>query len=236
MAKKKLDILLEDEDFIAVDKPSGLLSIADRAQNESLKSLLEEVYGTVYTVHRLDKDTSGVIVFAKNKEAHQHLCQQFENRQVEKYYVAVVLGSPAEEKGLIDAPIAEHPTLKGVMQVHRNGKSSKTGYHILEKGHSLSLVEFQLFTGRMHQIRVHASHAGFPVAVDEIYGDGKPIYLSKYKRNYKLSRSEDTERPMIDRLALHAVRITFSNRHGEMIEVTSPTPKPFTALMKQLNK
>ncbi|HRN79681.1 MAG TPA: RluA family pseudouridine synthase [Ferruginibacter sp.] len=236
MAKKRLDILLEDEDFIAVDKPSGLLSIADRAQNESLKSLLDQMYGTVYIVHRLDKDTSGVILFAKNKDAHQYLCQQFETRLVEKYYVAIVSGSPAEEEGLIEAPIAVHPTLKGAMQVHRNGKPSQTGYRILEKNDYFSLVEFQLFTGRMHQIRVHARHAGCPIVVDELYGDAAPIFLSKYKRNYKLSRAEDAERPMIDRLALHAARIVFTNRRGETVTVTSNTPKPFLALMKQLKK
>lgn len=236
MVKKKLDILLEDEDFIAVDKPSGLLSIADRAQNESLKSLLDQVYGTMYIVHRLDKDTSGVILFAKNKEAHQYLCQQFENREVEKYYVAVVTGCPAEDEGLIDAPLAEHPAQKGVMQVHRNGKPSQTGYRILEKNNHFSLVEFRLFTGRMHQIRVHARHAGFPVAVDELYGDGNPVFLSKYKRNYKLSRAEETERPIINRLALHASRVVFTNRRGKSVTVTSQTPKPFLALMKQLKK
>lgn len=236
MAKKKLDILFENDDFIAIDKPSGLLSIADRNQNESLKSMLDSMYESVYTVHRLDRDTSGVILFAKNKASHQYLSRLFEGREINKFYTAVVVGVPPEQKGMIDAPIAEHPLQKGVMQVHRNGKASQTGYTINDSTPYFSLVEFQLFTGRTHQIRVHSKHAGFPVAVDPVYGDATPVYLSKYKKNYKLSKMEDEERPIIERLALHATRIEFKSSTGEAISISSPLPKPFKALMIQLKK
>src|SRR6187549_2733423 len=118
-------IIYEDEDLIALNKPSGLLSIPDREGKDiSLKKLLIEKYGNIFTVHRLDRDTSGLIVFAKTEEAHKLLSQQFEERQTEKIYLGFVLGSLAEKKGRIDAPIAEHPVKKGLMTVYRKGKES----------------------------------------------------------------------------------------------------------------
>src|SRR4030095_13611196 len=126
-------IIYEDENLIALNKPSGLLSIPDREGKDiSLKKLLIEKYGNIFTVHRLDKDTSGLIVFAKNEVAHKHLSQQFEERQTEKIYLGLVLGSLTEKKGTIDAPIAEHPGKKGLMTVFRKGKESVTDYEVLE--------------------------------------------------------------------------------------------------------
>src|SRR4051794_19729285 len=111
-------LIFENDDFIVLNKPSGLLSIPDREGKDiSLKKILQNNYGGIFTVHRLDKDTSGLIVFAKNEEAHKHLSQQFENRQTEKIYLGLVLGSLAEKQGAIDLPIAEHPTKKGLMTV-----------------------------------------------------------------------------------------------------------------------
>lgn len=234
MAKKSNNILYEDSDMIAIDKPSGLLSIADRMGNESLKDKLEATYGSIYTVHRLDRDTSGIILFAKNKEAHQYLSKLFEGREIEKYYVAVVHGKPFEDKGLIDQPIAEHPTNKGVMYIQRNGKPSQTGYEVLASTSYFSLVSFRLYTGRTHQIRVHAQNAGFPVAVDPVYGNGEAVYLSKFKKNYKLSKKEDEEQPILNRLALHAHKLVFKKMDGEVITIESPLPKNFKVLMKQL--
>src|SRR5215471_20473000 len=105
-----MEILLETEDFVALNKPSGLLSIPDREQSEpSLKDILISKYGQIFTVHRLDKDTSGVIVFAKTEASHKFLSRQFEERSTEKIYNGLVLGKVYSEEGIIDVPIGEHP-------------------------------------------------------------------------------------------------------------------------------
>src|SRR5678809_1204894 len=111
------DILIyENGDFLLLNKPAGLLSIPDREGKEiSLKKILLDEYGEIFTIHRLDKDTSGVIVFAKNEELHKLLSHQFEQRQTEKIYLGLIMGSPLKEKDTIDAAIMEHPTKKGLI-------------------------------------------------------------------------------------------------------------------------
>ena len=237
MIKHSLDIVFENDRFIAINKPAGLLSIPDREQSQpSLKDMLLTRYGTIFTVHRLDKDTSGLIVFAKDEETHKYLSQLFEGRKVEKYYRGLVYGIPGKRSGTIDAPISEHPLHKGLMTVHRNGKESLTGYEVIEEHRSWSLVEFRLHTGRTHQIRVHAKHIGHPLACDELYGDGKPILLSSLKRNYKLSKHDEEERPMLNRLALHSYRLKFTDSDGTVIDLVAELPKDMRALLQQLKK
>src|SRR5687768_4679707 len=111
--KIKEHLLYEDEQLIAINKPSGMLTIPDRMGNISLKNYLQKAYSEIFTVHRLDKDTSGVVVFAKNEEAHKELSQLFEGRDVEKKYLGLVLGNFAVEKDTIDEGIMEHPVIKG---------------------------------------------------------------------------------------------------------------------------
>lgn len=230
-------IIADTPDFIALNKPSGLLSIPDREGKDiSLKKLLIEKYGNIFTVHRLDKDTSGLIVFAKNEAIHKHLSQQFEARQTEKIYLGLLLGSFAEKKGSIDAPIAEHPVKKGLMTVHRKGKESLTDYEVLEDFKIFSWLQFQIHTGRTHQIRVHAKHIGHPVVCDDLYGDGKPILLSSLKHKFKLSKNELEERPILKRLGLHALSLQFENTNNEIIKLEAPLPKDLKALLQQLRK
>ena len=230
-------IIYEDENLIALNKPSGLLSIPDREGKDiSLKKLLIEKYPNIFTVHRLDKDTSGLIVFAKNEFAHKHLSQQFEARQTEKIYLGLVLGSLAEKKGTIDAPIAEHPGKKGLMTVFRKGKESITDYEVLEDFKIFSWVQFQIHTGRTHQIRVHAKHIGHPVVCDELYGDGKPVLLSSLKHKFKLSKNELEERPILNRLALHALSLQFADAKEQTLKLEAPLPKDLRALLQQLRK
>lgn len=230
-------IIAETNDWIVLNKPSGLLSIPDREGKDiSLKKMLIEKYNNIFTVHRLDKGTSGMIVFAKNEEAHKHLSLQFEERQTEKIYCGLVLGSPTDKKGTIDAPIAEHPAKKGLMTVHRNGKESLTDYEVLEDFKLFSWILFRIHTGRTHQIRVHAKHIGHPVVCDELYGDGKPVLLSSLKHKFKLSKNELEERPLLHRLALHAKSLNFTNTNGELIKLEATLPKDLKALLQQLRK
>lgn len=229
--------VFEDENLIALNKPSGLLSIPDREGKDiSLKKLLIEKYGHIFTVHRLDRDTSGLIIFAKTEEAHKHLSQQFEERKTEKIYQGMVLGSIATQKATINAPIAEHPVKKGLMTVYRKGKEAITDYEVLEDFKIFSWVQFQIHTGRTHQIRVHAKHLGHPIVCDELYGDGKPILLSSLKHKFKLSKNELEERPILNRLALHAVSLQFINSNGETLNLEASLPKDLKALLQQLKK
>ena len=229
--------IYEDENLIALNKPSGLLSIPDREGKDiSLKKLLIEKFGSIFTVHRLDRDTSGLILFAKAEETHRHLSQQFEERQTEKIYLGFVLGSLADKTGTIDAPIAEHPAKKGLMTVYKKGKESLTDYEVLEDFKIFSWVQFQIHTGRTHQIRVHAKHIGHPILCDDLYGDGKPVLLSSLKHKFKLSKNELEERPILHRLALHASSLQFANTNGEMIKLEAPLPKDLRALLQQLRK
>lgn len=237
MAKNNIKIIFENDDFIALNKPSGLLTIPDREQSEkSLKEFLKDKYGEIFTVHRLDKDTSGLVLFAKNEGTHKYLSRLFEERKIEKYYVGIVLGQPVNLTGSIEAPIGENPAHKGLMNVHRNGKPSHTTYEVLEANKNYSLVSFQLHTGRTHQIRVHSKEIGHPLACDELYGDGKPVLLSGIKKKFNLSRHEDEERPMIARLALHSYKLIFETALGDKLELIADVPKEFRALMQQLKK
>lgn len=237
MKKLTPEVIFENDSFIAVNKPAGLLSIPDREQTQtSLKDMMLAKYGSIYTVHRLDKETSGLILFAKTEAAHKYLSQLFEERKIEKYYLGLVHGSPAEKKGTIDAPISEHPIQKGLMVVHRKGKPSVTDYEVLEDLKYFSLVQFQLHTGRTHQIRVHCKNIGHPLACDELYGDGKPILLSSIKKKFKLSKHDEEERPMLNRLALHSWRLKFTDADGKAFDLVAELPKDIRALLQQLKK
>jgi 23S rRNA pseudouridine1911/1915/1917 synthase len=230
-------IIFESDDFVALNKPSGLLSIPDRKGIDiSLKVLLKEKYGDIFTVHRLDKETSGLIVFAKNEIAHKHLSMQFENRQTKKIYQGLVIGSLMEKKGSISSSIMEHPALNGIMIVHRKGKESLTDYEVLEDFGIYSLLQFQIHTGRTHQIRVHMKETGHPVVCDVLYGDGKPVLVSSLKSKFKLSKDAEEEKPILNRLALHAFQLTFKDTSGQLLELEAPLPKDIRATLQQLAK
>lgn len=229
--------IFENEDLIVLNKPSGMLSIPDRTQSQpSLKDYLAEKLDVVYTVHRLDRDTSGVIVFAKNEITHKHLSLQFEDRLTKKIYNGLVPGKPAKPNGVIDEPIATHPAQNGTMMIHAKGKPSVTEYRVVESFRSFSWMEFHILTGRTHQIRVHMKHLGHPIACDELYGDGKPILLSSFKKKFNLSKSEETERPVLARLGLHAAQLSFTGLDNTIMKFEAPLPKDLKALLQQLGK
>lgn len=231
------DIIFENEQFVVLNKPAGLLSIPDRIGKDiSLKVLLQEKYGQIFTIHRLDRDTSGIIVFAKDEVTHKLLSQQFEERSTNKIYTGFALGSLTQKSGQIDAPIAEHPGKKGMMMTHKKGKPSLTEYEVLEEFGAYSWMKFKILTGRTHQIRVHMQSIGHPIACDPLYGDGKPVFISGLKKNYKLSRDLEEEKPMLNRLALHAWQLEFVDESGKTHSFEAELPKDLRALLQQLRK
>jgi len=165
---KKLEVIFEDENVLVVDKPIGLLSMA---KGEYCPEPTLEDYGLL--VHRLDRDTSGVVVLAKNEETQKMLRKQFQDRKTHKIYYAIIEGRPRLDEAMIDLPIArnlKHPT---TFQVDPKGKEAKTHYKILKTDDRFSLVELKPESGRTHQLRVHMKYIGTPIYGDRVYGTGK---------------------------------------------------------------
>jgi 23S rRNA pseudouridine955/2504/2580 synthase/23S rRNA pseudouridine1911/1915/1917 synthase len=235
---KGLSIIFENEDFIAINKEPGMLSIPDRHDETqfSLYKILNQQYGKIFIVHRLDRDTSGLILFAKNEATHKYLSQLFEQRNIEKKYTGIVRGSLPAKNGSVNEPIAEHPTKKGMMVISKKGKPSLTNYEVLEDFGIYSLVQFDIQSGRTHQIRVHTKSIGHPIICDEVYGDGKPVLLSSFKKKYKLSQNDLEEKPLISRLALHSTSLHFTDIHKKEFFIEAPLPKDMKALLQQLRK
>lgn len=229
------EIIQENEHFIVINKPSGLLSVPDRKQSEpSLKDLLLQKYGSIYTVHRLDKATSGLIVFARDPETHKTLSRLFESREVEKYYLGLVEGNLIPEQGVVETGIMEHPA-GGKMINHAKGKLSKTAYQTEETFKGFSLVRFRIYTGRTHQIRIHCQYLGHHIVGDPIYGEGKPLLLSSIKKKFNLSKNAWEERPIMGRLALHAHQIRFRFNEQDY-QYDAPLSKDMQATLTQLRK
>lgn len=235
----KPDIIYEDEHLIVVNKQAGLLSIPDRTgSKESLLGLLERQYGKIFIVHRLDRETSGILCFARNEAAHRHLSLQFEHHTSDKYYLALVDGVLHHDEGEIDKPIGEHPTISGKMAVVHSGKPSLTFYRVLERFKRFSLAEILIKTGRTHQIRVHFQSIGYPLAVDALYGRRAAFYLSEIKgKSYKSGKYTEEERPMMERTSLHSSRLRLDHPvTGERMEFKAKLPKDFAAILNQLRK
>ena len=235
---KGFSIIFENDDFVAVNKESGILTIPDRHDETqlSLYKLLTQKYGKIFIVHRLDRDTSGLILFAKNEATHKYLSQLFEQRNIEKNYLGIVRGSMPANKGSINEPIAEHPYHKGEMTISKKGKPSLTDYEVLEDYGIYSLVQFDIHSGRTHQIRVHTKSIGHPIICDTVYGDSKPILLSSFKKKYKLSQHDEEERPIINRLGLHSQSVSFTDQRHIKYTLEAPLTKDMKALLQQLKK
>jgi 23S rRNA pseudouridine955/2504/2580 synthase/23S rRNA pseudouridine1911/1915/1917 synthase len=234
----KSDLIFENNDLIAFSKPSGLLSIPDR-YNAALPCLLHEAqrkYGKLFVVHRLDKDTSGLICFAKNEHSHRYLSQLFQDRKVVKSYLAIVQGVPLKPSFSIKAPIDAHPVQKGRMCIAKKGKPAHTDYETIEVWKNFALLKIQIHTGRTHQIRVHLQHIGHPVVGDAFYGSGESLFLSSFKKKFKLSEKEETERPLISRLALHSASLQFTAEDGTEMNLEAPLPRDMSAVLKQFSK
>lgn len=236
---KKLDVLLEDDHLVVINKPAGLLTLPDRYRPDkpNLLHWLTKEFGQIWTVHRLDKETSGVICFAKNEQAHRVLSQHFEQRKVQKIYHLITQGRIHPEEGTIEKGIANHPTQSGRKIISNKGKPAITTYKALDRFKAFSYVEANILTGRTHQIRVHFQAIGFPLAIDPVYGGREAFYLSEIKgRNYHLGKDKE-ERPLMSRNTLHAQSLQIEHpQTGKPLLVEAPLPKDFRAMLKQLGK
>lgn len=230
-------IIYEDESILVADKPPGWLSAPDRYDAEALVVAreLEMEKGRLWPAHRLDKDTSGVIVFARSEEAHRKLSMAFESREIHKAYEAVVRGRPSWTETACELSLTPDGDKLHRTIVDGAGKPSATEFTVLGVHGKLAIVEARPLSGRTHQVRVHLAALGYPIACDPLYGDGKPVFLSDFKRGWK--GDPDAERPLISRCALHARRIEFSHpASGEIVSFEAPYPKDFRALVTQLSK
>lgn len=233
-----LEIIFEDDALVCVNKPGGLLTLPDRFDTAApnLRAMLIARYGAIFVVHRLDRGTSGVICFAKTAEAHRHLSMQFGAHRVEKIYHALVSGAFPAERTNVNLRLSPHPKRKGLVTANRLGKISRTDVRVLETFRAHTLVECRPRTGRQHQIRVHLSSIGFPLAVDPDYGGASALNLSSIKSEYRVSGT-NVERPLIERLTLHAAALTLTHPGSEkLITVEAAYPKDLRATLQSLRK
>ncbi|MEM7573196.1 MAG: RluA family pseudouridine synthase [Bacteroidota bacterium] len=235
----RIPIVHEDDQLIVINKPAGLLSVPDRYDAELPNALTQigQRYGEVRPIHRLDRETSGLLSFARSQDAQRSLSQQFEQRQVTKTYLAIIEGTPPIETGEIDFPLGPHPGKPGQMIVSNRGKEARTVYRVLETLGRFSLLEVKIFTGRTHQIRVHLAAIGTPLVVDQFYGQRKQLKLSEIKgRRYRANRTGE-ERPLLSRHPLHAYTLGFLHpTSGEELQWECEPPKDMRATINQLQK
>jgi len=242
--KLDLEVLYEDPHVLAINKPAGIAVIPGPGTLEAtlINGLLWHVQheshwpcSRVHIVHRLDKDTTGVLLVAKDLGTARHLSTAFEERRVAKRYLAVVRGEMAMTEGEVDLPIAPSAT-RGRMRLRREkGRPAKSRYSVLERFRGYTLVEVQPLTGRQHQVRLHLASLGHPLAVDPLYGGADALYLSQIKPGYR--RKEDRpEPPLMARLTLHASRIEAELADGVPLAVEAPLPADFERLLRCLRK
>jgi len=234
-------ILFEDEWLIAFDKPSGLLTVPDRwnkAHSDLIGLIHQHLASGIYNVHRLDAGTSGVLLCAKTKVALTALERQFATSRAKAHYLALVLGTLPEPDMVIRRELESDRDQPGRMRMaaaYRRGKC-QTRAHAIEVFRAHSLLEAWPSSDKTHQVRVHLAHVGCPVVADTFYGNGRGLYLSEIKSDYKFKINEP-ERPLIARVALHAASLTFAHpaTHNELT-ITAPWPKDFCIAIKYLKK
>ncbi len=205
-----LDILYSDDDILVLNKQSGLLSVPGRPKEhrDSVARRATKDHRSATVVHRLDMETSGVMIMALNKEAHVHISKQFERRKTGKTYIARLFGHPEKDEGTIDLPlICDWPNRPKQMVCYENGKNAVTHWKVLEREEKATRVEFTPITGRSHQLRVHALNLGHVIVGDSLYAEGEAL-------------------SMASRLQLHAHKLSlYHPKDGS--EITFEAPIPF---------
>lgn len=224
-----LDIVYEDGDVIVVNKPKGLVvhPAPGHPDGTLVNALLYHCGGSLSgvggalrpgIVHRIDRDTSGLIIAAKNDFAHQALAAQLQDHSLARTYECIAVGNFREDQGTVDAPIGRHPADRKKMTVTAAGRSAVTHWEVLERYPGCTYLRCRLETGRTHQIRVHLAHLGHPILGDTVYGAKKPV-------------------PGLQGQCLHAVGLRFVHpRTGEAVELRCPLPEEFRAQLVKLKR
>jgi len=227
-------ILFENENLIVVNKPAFLSSLDDREGGENnLLRMAKQYSDDAQICHRLDRETSGALIIAKNPATYRFISMQFEHRKVNKVYHAIINGTHVFEDLHVDLPILNLGA-KNVAISKQEGKAAETIFNSLKYYRHYTLVECRPITGRMHQIRIHLASQRANIAGDEMYG-GKPVYLSEIKRGYRIGKDQE-ELPVMKRFALHARQITFKIDEKTEMTFEAPYPKDFATLLKLLDK
>ena len=224
-----LDVVYEDADVIVVNKPSGMVvhPAPGHPDGTLVNALLYHCAGTLSgiggalrpgIVHRIDRDTSGLIIAAKNDAAHQYLSAQLADHTLARTYECIVVGALREDRGTVDAPIARHPTDRKRMAVVAGGREAVTHWEVIARYPGYTHVRCRLETGRTHQIRVHMAYIGHPILGDTVYGAKKEV-------------------PGLTGQCLHAVGLRFLHpRTHEVVELSCPLPDEFTRMLQKIGK
>lgn len=219
-----LPIIYEDNDLLVIDKPAGLLTHPVSAKRPA-PSIVDWAIGRVESdesdhpgiVHRLDRDTSGLLIIAKNPSTKTYLQQLFREHKVQKTYLALVSGQPKPPAAIIDLPISRSTSSPAKRRVALGGRSSRTSYQTVKTFPGYSLVELKPQTGRTHQIRVHLAHVGNPLAGDQLYNQGRP------------------QPPGLKRQFLHASRLRFVSPSGQKLDLSSSLPADLQAVLDEMD-
>lgn len=226
-------IIFEDDFLIAINKPAGISSLHDRfGVQTSIQEMAQGYCETAQLCHRLDKETSGILVIAKTPEAYREMAISFEKRTVKKTYMAIAEGRHYFDQLVVDVPLSVSSKGKAKLD-KRNGKPAETTFTVIEQFKKFSMVECHPLTGRLHQIRIHLATQNAPIAGDTIYGGSLP-FLRSIKRNFNLKKDRE-ERPMINRTALHAQRLSFE-LFDKSYELFAELPKDMSVFLSLLRK
>ncbi|MDR2709342.1 MAG: RNA pseudouridine synthase [Elusimicrobiota bacterium] len=243
--KSKIEILFSDDDLIAALKPSGIDVLADpkhlKYERKNLKADLEkQIDAELFAIHSIDKNASGIIVFAKNKNAQEFIKKQFAKNEINLEFTLLLIGT-IDESFLTDKSSMSSVIDTGLeisddkTYVNPNGKKAKTEYKILEAFKTYTLVSARPLTHFKNQMRAHFKSIGTPLAIDPIYSTSDPIFLSSFKRRYKIAPNQK-EKPLIDRLTMHLSQMNLLSLSGKQLQLQAPVPKDFEVTLKQMRK
>jgi 23S rRNA pseudouridine1911/1915/1917 synthase len=247
-----LTVLFEDDSIIVVDKPARMIVHPAKGHWEgTLASALAHHFGALSTrggptrpgiVHRLDRDTSGVIVVAKNDQAHDALAAQFKSREVQKEYLAIVAGSMDRDRDVVDEPIGEHPTQREKKAIRRHDPAARPAlsvFEVVERFNGYSMIRALPKTGRTHQIRIHLAHIKCPVLCDRLYGGRAKISELELIPRDKMGQDVGAvnDKPLLDRQALHAHRLSIVHPiTGERLQFEAAIPADIERTLEALRK
>ncbi|MGL6225685.1 MAG: RluA family pseudouridine synthase [Thermoguttaceae bacterium] len=248
-----LTILYEDEDLAVIDKPADMVVHPSRGHwtGTLVGALAHHFAGSLSSVrgparpgivHRLDRDTSGVILVAKNDEIHARLAALFEEKKIQKEYFAVVIGCPELDRDWIDLPIGLHTKYREKMAIRRDdpdAKEAQTFYEVVKRYHGFSTLKVLPKTGRTHQIRVHLTHSGYPILCDRLYGGRSLITAEELSGEKRFAPTQDISEGavLLRRQALHARSLSFVHpRSGQLLEISSPIPSDIQAVLDVLEQ